>query len=288
MSHVSFEQNLPENEEVQTNFGDFDDERFSSNIPPELNGSNATLLDQYYNNVIYHIEHIDPSQLSPVRNEICKKIKHKLIFQTKVFGKSSTNFDISPENIYSTFTVGLYLILKDKTFTFYTSNPGFEITDSYEETGNYILSFISRGILPPRMLDDVRKLNLVWYDGGLICEIDDQRKKNSKVYRTLLKVNQSDIASLGLETESEYLLARYPLLSFSPDIQISRISRVAERDSLRWNQEDVSESSKQYVQEHYPSIFLTPKKEKKEEIPPEDPKEATKMILDQLAKITQK
>ena len=287
MSHSSFEQNFAENEEVQTNFEDYD-AQFASNNPPDLNGSNATLLDQYYSNVIYHIEHIHPSQLSPVRNELCKKIKHKLIFQSKVFGKSSTNFDNLPENLFSTFTVGLYLILKDKTFTFYSSNPGFEITDSYEETGNYILEFISRGILPPRMLDDVRKLNLVWYDGGLICEIDDQRKKNAKVYRTLLKVNQSDIASLGLEIESEYLLARYPLLSFSPDIQVSKVARVAERDLLRWKQESTAESSKQYVQEHYPSIFLTPKKEKKEDIPPEDPKEATKMIFDQLAKITQK
>ena len=287
-SHVSFDnRNFPENQEVQTHFEGYEG-HFIIDNPPELNGSNATLLEQYYANINFYIENISSTQLSAVRSEMCKKIRHRSIFQTKVFGKASTNFDILPENTFSSFTVSLYLILREKTFTLYTSNPGIEITDSYEESGSYILGFISRGILPPKMLDDVRKLNLVWYDGGLICEIDDQRKKNSKNYRTLLRINQNDIASLGLESESEYLLARYPLLCFDSDIQVAKVARAAERDSLRWKPQDVPETPKQYVEEHYPSLFLEPKKQKKEEQQQEDQKEATQLILDHFTKMFQK
>lgn len=287
-SHVSFgEARVLSNNGVQTGFGG-DIEQRGGNSPPELVGSGATLLQHYFENIHYHIENIPPSQMSPIRVEVCKKIRHRALFQTKVFGKASTNFDFLPENTFSTFTVSLYLILKDKTFSLFTSNHCIEITDTISGHGSYILDYISCGYLPPMMLDDVRKLNLVWYDGGLICEIDDQRTKNYKVSRTLLRVSQSDITELGPESESEYLLARYPLISFDPDVQISRVARAAKRDALRWKEENVPVTPKRYVEEHYPSIFLKPREEKKEEPPPEDHEEATKLLLSQLTKLTQK
>ena len=282
-----YSQGIPGSQEIQANYDCFNGQ-YVTNNPPELNGSNATLLDQYYANINYHIENVPSTQMSAVRNDLCKRVKRKTIFQTKVFGKTSYNFDVLPENAYSSFTVSLYLILNENTFTFYPSNPGFEITDSFEESGSYILGFISNGLLPPSMLDDIRKLNLVWYDGGLICEVNDRRKKNERIFRTLLRVSQSDIAKLGTDVESEYLLARYPLLCFDADIQISKVARVAERDRLRWMKDEAPETAKNYVQEHYPSIFLEPKKEKEVPEKKETPEEATKLILDQLSKLTKK
>lgn len=283
-SHVSFgETRVLSDDGVQAELG-------GANNPPQLIGSGATLLENYYKNINFHIENVPPSQLSALRLEVCKKIRHRTLFQTKVFGKSSTNFDILPENTFESFTVSLYLIIKEKTFSLFTltSNNNLEITDSFDDHGCLVLDYISRGYLPPMMLDDVRKLNLVWYDGGLICEINDQRTKNSKISRTLLRVSQSDIAALGTDSESEYLLARYPLLSFDADIQISKVARAAKRDSFRWKGDFAPETPKKFVEEHYPSIFLKPKEEKKEELPPEDPEEATKLLLSQLTKLTQK
>lgn len=287
-SHASFAENrIFSDDGVQTCFGGTDEQQGGSN-PPELIGSGATLLEKYYKNINFYFENIPPSQMSAFRLEVCKKIRHRALFQTKIFGKSSTNFDILPENTFSSFIASLYLILKEKTFSLFTSNHCLEITDTFDDHGSYVLDYISRGYLPPMMLDDVRKLSLVWYDGGLICEIDDQRKKNSRISRTLLRVNQSDIAALGPDSESEYLLARYPLLSFDADVQISKVARAAKRDALRWKEERVPETPKKFVEEHYPSIFLKPKEEKKEEVPPEDPEEATKLLLNQLTKLTQK
>jgi hypothetical protein len=271
----------------RVDFGGDSDQR-GANSPPELIGSGATLLRNYFENIHYHIENIPSSQMSPIRVEVCKKIRHRTIFQTKVFGKTSMNFDILPENTFSTFTVSLYLILKDKTFSLFTSNRCLEINDTIKGHGSYILDYISCGYLPPMMLDDVRKLNLMWYDGGLLCEIEDQRTKNCKISRTLLRISQSDIAELGPESESEFLLARYPLISFDADVQISRVARAASGDALRWKEESVPVTPKRFVEENYPSIFLKPKEEEKEEKPPEDPEEATNLLLSQLSKLTQK
>lgn len=255
--------------------------------PPPLNGSDATLLDQYYANIKYFIKDIPKSTLSQVRAEICDKIRHRSLFQTKVFGRSSTNFDILPESAYASFSVSLHLILREKTFSFYTSNPGIDVTESFEDEGAHILEYISRGYLPPRMFEDLRKASLVWYDGGLICEIDDQRRSNSNIIRTLLCVSPTDIAALGPECEMEYLLAKYPLVSFDADIQVSKVARIASSDALRWKTINAEETPKQYVQEHHPSIFLKKIEEPKEEKAEEDPEEAAKALLEQLSKIVQ-
>lgn len=251
----------------------------TSEDPPHLDGTDATLLDQYYQNVNYYIKNLSRASLSTFKNEICNKVRHRSLFQAKVFGKSSTNFDVLPESTFSTFTISLHLVLRPKSFSFFTSNPGIEINDTFSDEGSYLLNFISQGYLPPRLFEEIRKLNLVWYDGGLICEIDDQRRTNCNTIRTLLRVHPTDIAKLGYESEREYLLARYPLISFDNDIQISRVARAASRDRHRWQKEDSIETPKQFVQNHYPQAFLPQKKEDKEE-PPEDREEAQKALLE--------
>ncbi|EAY00670.1 hypothetical protein TVAG_208620 [Trichomonas vaginalis G3] len=261
--------------------------KVNGDLPPALNGSDATLLDQYYANIKYFINDTPKSTLSQLRSEICDKIRHRSLFQSKVFGKSSTNFDVLPENAYSTFSVSLHLILRPKTFSFFTTNPGIDVTESFEDEGAHILDFISRGYLPPRMFEELRKLNLVWYDGGLICEIDDQRRNNGNVMRTLLSVAPSDIAALGPECESEFLLVKYPLISFDSDIQISKVSRIASSDALRWKTINAEETPKQYVQEHHPSIFLKNVDKPKEAKAEEDPDASAKALLEQLSKIVQ-
>ena len=230
----------------------------SFQYPPPLDShSNEILLDQFYENVNYYLINMQKYQISELRNEVYDMTKNRSLFQAKVFGKSSTNFDIIPQSAFSSLVVSLHLILKEDSFIFFTSCPGLEIQENYDDKGRFLLDFISKGFLPPNAFEDLKKVNLKWYDGGLICQIEDQRRQNMNVIRILLRLNNADITKFGAENESSYLLARYPYLSFDNDLQISRISRIAANDHLRWKEnKNRIETPKEFVQLNYPSLFI--------------------------------
>jgi len=262
---------------------------YNKDNPPPLVGSSSVLLDQIHKNVLYHFKAIPKSSMSDLRNEVCDRIKHRALFQTRVFGESTGTFDTLPVNSYSGFTVSLYLILRDGSYSFWTSTGGFEVNGYLNEEGIQLLDYFSQGLLPPRMLDDLRKLPLIWYDGGLVCEIDDQRRAISQVMRTLLRVHHSDLSKLGVDCEQDYLFARYPCLCLDPDIKVSEVSRVFARDNLRWKRSSMYISPKQLVQEKYPMLFLKNKHEDPpEDDPPELPEDSAKLLLNELLKLDQK
>ena len=213
------------------------------------------LLDQFYQNVNFYLNHLQRYQISEVRNEVYEKMKNRALFQSKVFGKSSSNFDVLPQNSFSSFIVSLHLVLRDTSYVFFSSLPGLEIHENYDDQGRFILHYISRGHLPPNSLEVLKKMNLKWYDGGLICQIEDTRRKNMNIIRILLRVNQSDVARIGTNHESSFLLARYPYLSFDNDIQVSRVARLASNNKSRW-QTDRKETPKDFIQVTYPSLLI--------------------------------
>ena len=272
----------------------------SFQFPPPLDShKNEILLDQFYENVNYYLANMQKYQISELRSEIYDMTKTRSLFQQKVFGKSSTNFDIIPQNAFSSFVVSLHLILKESSFIFFTSCPGLEIQENYDDEGRFLLDFISKGFLPPNAFEDLKKMNLKWYDGCLVCQIEDQRRQNMNVIRILLRLNNADIAKFGADNESSYLLARYPYLSFDNDIQISRVSRIAGNDHIRWKEDaNRRETPQEYVQLHYPSLFIEEKQqdeknivEKKAENTAEkekdekDKENARKLLFEKLAKL---
>lgn len=229
----------------------------NSQIMPPLNGLNDILLDQFYENTKYFLLNMQKSNYSPLKNELCDQARTRALFQSKVFGKTSQNFDILPQCAFSSFSVSLRLVIQHNSFSFFSVISGFEIHENFEDHGQTILDFISHGTLPPRTLDDVKKLNLTWYDGGLICEVEDKRRKELNSMRILLRVHPLDVAKYGPDSECEYLLARYPLLSFEPDVQISRLSRTVYNDKIRWKtNEPELPTAKQFVQREFPEMFI--------------------------------
>ena len=226
--------------------------------PPNLDATaQDVLLDQFYKNVNFFLTHIQRYQISELRSEVYERVKNRSLFQAKVFGNSSTNFDVLPQNSFSSFVVSLHLILKSDSYIFYSSAPGLEIQENYDDHGWFLLEFISKGMLPPNAIDDIKKINLKWYDGGLICQIEDQRRLNIQIMRVLLRLNNSDIVGLGTDSESSYLLARYPYICFDNDIQVSRIARIAANDHIRWKEKKKGgPTAKELVQQQYPSLLI--------------------------------
>lgn len=245
----------------------------------EFIGDESLYLEKYHDNITYFITNTPKNNMSDIRNEICQKIRHRSLFQKKVFGRSSTNYDVLPENSYEGFTVSLYLVIRPNSFSLTSAVPGFEISESFDDEGKSILSYISQGFLIPKKLPILRNLNLVWYDGGLICEISDQRRSSCHITRTLLKPHPVDITQLSEEHENQLLLNLYPSICFDADTRVAKISRAASSDYKRWMQDNHSETPKGYINEHYPEIFLPKKKEKVEETDQLNHEELGKLIL---------
>ena len=170
-------------------------------LPPDFDGTGPTLLHQYYENTKYFIDHINPSNLSPYKQEILTKVKQHSIFQSKIFNSLNLPDGSLPPNTFENLSVSLYLIIFADHFTFSTATPGVEINGDLNDDISRVLSYVSQGLLPPRLLDSLKDLNLVWYDGGLICEISDQRKAYSHPLRVLMRVNPIDITNCGFDIE---------------------------------------------------------------------------------------
>ncbi|KAH0796015.1 hypothetical protein GPJ56_000083 [Histomonas meleagridis] len=242
-------------------FTDFEEDMQASDLPPRLNGTGSSLLKQYHKNIHYYLNHTDPSSFSKYREEIFKKIHQQSNFQQKIFGTDSIANGRLPCSSFSTFTVSLRLIFYSDYFTFSTTVPGIEITGKITDGMDSILYHISNGFLPPKILDQVKNLSLAWYDGGLVCEVTDQRKAYSPPIRILMRILTSDIRSIGFDYEQEYLNSRYPLLCLDTDIQVARVSRISARDKMRWNESNPNENSAEsFMQKEYPKLFIEPVK----------------------------
>jgi hypothetical protein len=119
-----------------------------------------------------------------------------------------------------------------------------------------LLNYFDQRLLPPDMLDPLRKLNLVFYDGGLICSIIDQRREHFTPIRLHLRIHPDDIVALGFELEQEYLFASYPLLCLENRIEVFQVSRISARDRDKWKGISARDSAAGFLQREYPSLFV--------------------------------
>jgi hypothetical protein len=166
--------------------------------------------------------------------------------------------DDPPPNLFSSFTVALYLIIyPDDRFTFSSATPGLSISGMItDEEGTSLLFCISRGMLRPGFMPQLLDLKLTWYDGRLICEVSDQRRALGRSVRTQLRVAEEDIIPFGVEAEQQVILAQYPLLCLDPTPQVGNLARAAMADRRRWEPPDMQGESKLlFVSRRSPEIF---------------------------------
>ncbi|OHT04558.1 hypothetical protein TRFO_27947 [Tritrichomonas foetus] len=218
----------------------------------------GALVEKFHETVLDYIENVNINELSALRGEICERIQKRAKFQRNTYGYVSKCFDEQPPNLYSAFSVSLYLLLYPDHFVFSTSQKGFEITGSIDdELGRSILSYISRGLLKPGLLAALKNKNLSWYDGCLICEVIDCRRSIPTSVRTQLRVSPLDINQAGFESEQPFILVQNPLVCLDPSPAVANVARVAMSDRLRWEPGDSTKESKVlFVARRRPDLFL--------------------------------
>lgn len=230
----------------------------------------TNLLREYHKTVTEYMRSANTSEMSDLRAEICSRIQKRSRFQTNLLGPLSAGLDEPPPNLYSSrrFTASLFLMIFENgqfKFTTCTSPPTILCAgrDIDGAEGHALLMYISQGILKPGLLRQLLDLNLTWYDGCLICEITDERRKLKRTVRTQLKVAQEDIVEItsstssGLETEQHFLMAQYPLLCLEPDKQVGNVARAAHADRRRWEPSAVERESKiRFVARKRPELFI--------------------------------
>lgn len=232
------------------------------------NCSGGALVDKYHEAVLDYIENVNINELSVLRGEMCERIQKLIKFQRCTFGNVSKCFDEQPQNLYSSLNVSLYLVIDNDHFSFYSAQKGYEVTGSIDdEVGISILSYISRGLLKPGLLQKLKNKNLYWYDGCLICEIIDYRRSVPRSVRTQLKVSQYDIQSYGIECEQQFILAQNPLICLDPSPAVANVARAAMNNRLRWEPSDTTEESKlQFVARRRPDLFIQEDSHQKKEL----------------------
>ena len=252
-------------------------------LPPRLNSTTSTLSTQYRQNVGYYIANSNPSTFSKYREDILTRMKEQSLFFQKIFGENSDNLDRLPANAFLDFSVSLYLVLHEETFSFYSVVPGFEISGEID-LSNGVISHLMNGNLPPHMFEKLKDMTLTWYDGGLICEvINDTKSFNNRPVRILVRINNIDLMDLGYEIEQEYLNFRYPLLCLDNDIQVARLARMASYDRLKWNELKPDESSPAiFLEKEYPSLFIEKERKEIQEKKPNKPKYSDEEIKKKL------
>jgi hypothetical protein len=199
------------------------------------------------------------SDLSELRGEICERIQRRINFQLSTYGTCSIGLDEAPPNLYSSFSVALYLVIyRDGRFSFSSVTPGIGVAGMIdEEEGRSLLFYISHGMLRPGLLPQLLDLKLTWYDGRLICEVIDYRRALGRSVRTQLRVAEEDIVAFGVEAEQQVLLAQYPLLCLEPTPQVANLARAAIADRRRWEPSDIEgESKMRFVARRCPEIFV--------------------------------
>lgn len=225
---------------------------------PRLDAKGATLLHQYHHAVDHYIQNVNTQELSELRAEIVERLKKRAIYQQTSYGSSKVGFDEAPPNLFNTFTVSLYLIIDHDQFIFSSAVPGFQYTGSLnDDEGLEILYYISQGLIVPGILKQLKQLHLTWYDGCLICEILDNRRKFPKTVRTQLRVHPNDVASFGFEAEQQFLLIQTPHLCLDPNPQVANVARIAMQDRQRWEpSHEKRESTYIHVSRDRPEIFI--------------------------------
>jgi len=187
-------------------------------------------LKFYYDSVKEFSQNCDYSTLSSYRSELMQSIAHRIQFQEKVFGRTEEGLGPFPETLFSGFIVSLVFSIFDDSFSFCSVNPGFSITGPLVVMYKEYYEPLTSGFLPIGLFPSLIKLDLTWYDGGLICEIVDHRRKLIKATRIMLRINPSEQLDCSPEQEQDYLLSRYPLLCLDPEEEVSVLSRCAYSD----------------------------------------------------------
>ena len=223
--------------------------------PPPLVGSGSALLRQYRENLSYFLDMADQTAVSDFRSEVLNCVREHKIFQERLFGRSSPPLGQLPPNAFHEFTVSLHLSLFHDRFVMSSTIPGFEISGGAHEI-EPLLAALSTGFLPAHTLDALRKVNLVWYDGGLICEVNDNRVSPPAFIRVHLLANPQDIANVGFDAEQEFLFARFPLLCLDPTPQVARMAQVAAVENCRWRRRQPTDSPAAFLQRRVPKMFI--------------------------------
>ena len=256
-----------------------EDESFVSQTSenfPEISAKGPNLIGQYQKCIKNYIKQTDFARLSPYRSEIFECVLHRAQFQEKIAKESDDDVEKLPPSLFSGFNASLILTIDATAFLLVSTTPGIEITGDLHSEGWKMIQDISAGYLPSGLFEDMRKLSLTWYDGGVICEIVDKRRRKEKVSRVHLRVKASDIGMLTFEREQDYLLNRYPLLCLDPDLHVTDVARTIKADAERWidplayepkdSQEDnevEEQKQEEFSQESLP--VLLPPKESTEE-----------------------
>ena len=234
----------------------------------KLTGKGPVLINQYQKCVKEFLKETDFTRLSHYRGEICECISHRTQFQEKI-SEADDDVEKLPVSIFSGFTAGLILTIETANFYIASNPPGIEISGEMATEGAKLLFDISAGFLPEGIYENIKKLGLQWYDGGIICEIIDKRRGFEKIRRAHLKVKQSELGQMPLERERDYLLARYPLLCLEPDPHVTDVARTIAMDANRWEGTSfISDESKiiEYMYtDKYISPMVVPKQEPTEE-----------------------
>jgi hypothetical protein len=238
-------------------FTDFACSSDSSPHLPPLSGSGSALFAQYKENLRYYFARLDPHSLSDYRGEVFNRVRQQWVFQRKVFGRASPDYATLPPNAFAGFTVSLYLVIFADHFVLSSSAPGLEVVGNLGGDVVALLAHFDQRVMPPQFLEPLRKLSVVWYDGGLICEISDQRRRCDRPLRVHLRVNPDDIGAGGFELEQEFLLARHPLLCLEPSPQVARVARAAARERGKWRPSPhARETPAAFMQMEYPALFI--------------------------------
>lgn len=193
--------------------------------PNELNLKGTALVEQYKDVLLGYFSSVDDACLSEYKREVFNRIREQMAFQERVFGKSNRQFNVLPANAFAELTVSLYLTIFDDSYTLTARSPGLDITGDLENDLMNLMYCIDRCFLPPNMFKQLKTLNLVWYDGGLVCEISDRRLASPHSRRVYLQIHPEDM--VGCDVEQEYLFAKFPLLCLEPNSQVGKLARVA-------------------------------------------------------------
>jgi hypothetical protein len=99
------------------------DALFTMPRPPSTSGLHhargGDLVRQYHRAVIDHISSANLSDMSELRSEICERIQRRTTYQLSSYGTTTIGLDEPPVNLYSSFTVSLYLVIyQDGRLTF--------------------------------------------------------------------------------------------------------------------------------------------------------------------------
>jgi hypothetical protein len=237
---------------------------FSPSGPPARAGSLADarggeLVRLYHRAVADHVQAAHVSDLSELRGEICERMQHRRNYQVSAYGRASIGLDDPPPNLFSSFSVALYLVIyEDGRFAFSSATPGVALGGLIDDDeGRALLFYIAHGVLRPGLLPALLDLKLAWYDGALICEVVDRRRRLGRAVRTHLRVAEEDLVPFGADAEQQVLLAQYPLLCLEPTPQVANDARVAGADRRRWEPSDIDGESKLlFVAKRSPGIFV--------------------------------